>query len=512
MKVLIVVGGILKKSLVILLLLLTISLISPSHVVVGQPYAKLTYYISVRENANATISLVFEASGSGNGFIGLPLFEKYKVTVYEGNVEWLSFRNISVFYTNASFSFSGEKVRIEITYDFPYATLIAEDKAWIMSPYILAPRYFDVYVEVELYGMNPLKPVRFWPYEPIKREENRFTFAILNPLMDNRVIIEYELWERVQSTPYTRNIGNSEVVVRVAKYYKHIADKVFYVLEKTYDDLEYVFGELPEKLEFEFYLPELNDLSALGYVKERVIEMGVEGPIYLNLALIRFKEGFLEETVVHECVHVALGLIGVSSSREVRWFHEGMAEYVAIKVCGKAGINVTDFIELHKAGIREALRLFNGDLSFIINWEYDTPIARLYYSAAFYIINVTAEENGGLPYVRKLVEEIEVRGGIENNEDIISAMSQAAGKDLGPQFKNWGFPVKTTEKEKKDSNSHEERDLVRKAWSFVKAILVIVVAVITIIIAILGFLVYWFIVRRKRIFYHSPVYFIIRPK
>ena len=334
----------------------------------------------------------------------------------------------------------------------------------------------------------------------------------MNPLIDNRVIIEYELWERVQSTPYTRNIGNSEVVVRVAKYYKHIADKVFYVLEKTYDDLEYVFGELPEKLEFEFYLPELNDLSALGYVKERVIEMGVEGPIYLNLALIRFKEGFLEETVVHECVHVALGLIGVSSSREVRWFHEGMAEYVAIKVCGKAGINVTDFIELHKAGIREALRLFNGDLSFIINWEYDTPIARLYYSAAFYIINVTAEENGGLPYVRKLVEEIEVRGGIENNEDIISAMSQAAGKDLGSQFKNWGFPVKTTEKEKTDSNSHEERDLVRKAWSFVKAILVVVVAVITIIIAILGFLVYWFIVRKKRVLYHSPVYFIIRPK
>lgn len=506
MQALIVVGDILKKHLAVLLLLLFLILIVPPPYALGESsYAKLTYYISVREKANATITILFEASGSGRGFIGLPLFEEYRVTVYKGDVKWLDFKDISVFYTNASFSFNGEEIRMEITYEFPYATLIAEDKAWFMSPYILAPSYFDVYVEVELYGIDLLKPIRFWPYDPIKVKENKFVFAILNPLLDNRVIIEYELLKKVPNSVYTRNIGHSEVIIHVAEYYKHIADKVFHVLEKTYDDLEYIFGELPNRLEFEFYLPELNDLSALGYVKERVIEMSVEGPIYLNLALIRFKEGFLEETVVHECVHVALGLIGVSSDREIRWFHEGMAEYVAIKVCSRAEINITDFVELHKMGVKEALKIYNGDLSFIINWEYNTPMARLYYSAAFYIINTTAEENGGLPYIKKLVEEIETRGGVDSNEDVISAMSQATGRDLRPLFKEWGFPVDTTGGEELDSSKHNRDILTERIWNFIKTILIIVVIVVITIMAILGFLVYWFI-KKKHALHHSPVY------
>ena len=494
-----------RKPLVVLLFLLLILPITSSPCLVESlPSAKLVYYINVKENANATITIVFEAKGSGVGFIGLPLFEEYKVSVHEGEIKWLDFKPVSVFYTNASFSFRGKNIRMVITYNFPYATLIAEDKAWFMSPYILASSSFEVFVEVELYGLDPSRKVRFWPYEPLKQHGNKFTFAILNPVSDNRVIIEYKLSEKVPNVDYRKAIGESEVVVRVAKYYRHIADKVFYVLEKTYEELEYVFGELPDKLEFEFYLPELNDLSALGYVKERTIEMGVEGPIYLNLALIRFKEGFLEETVIHECVHVVLGLIGVSSNREIRWFHEGMAEYVAIKVCSVAGINVTDFIKMHREGAREALKLYGGDLSFIIYWEYSTPMARLYYSAAFYIMNKTAEENGGLVYVKKLVREIEKQGGADSNEEVIQAMSKAAGKDLRRQFRKWGFPVTVQDEnggEDLGNNESKEKQLIKALWETIKLLVIMVVIAVIVLATILGFIIYWFLKRRRGLLY-----------
>ncbi|RLE83939.1 MAG: hypothetical protein DRJ39_04005, partial [Thermoprotei archaeon] len=82
-----------------------IILIFLAHIIILIPHveasysANLTYYIEVKENANATIKMIFKADGSGIGFVSLPLFEKYTVNVTTGSVEWVKYEDISVFYT-----------------------------------------------------------------------------------------------------------------------------------------------------------------------------------------------------------------------------------------------------------------------------------------------------------------------------------------------------------------------------------------------------------------------------
>jgi len=489
-----------------------IILIFLAHIIILIPHveasysANLTYYIEVKENANATIKMIFKADGSGIGFVSLPLFEKYTVNVTTGSVEWVKYEDISVFYTNATFKFSGKPVEMIISYEFPYASLVSGDTAWFMSNYILASPNFNVFVEVKLYGLNSEKEIRFWPYHPVERKGNIFVFHIKNPLLDNRVIIEYKLANEVPTISYEKTIGETKVAVHVAEYYRDIADKVFYAFEKTYDDLKYVFRDLPSKLDFECYLPELNDLTALGYVKERTIDVGAEGPIYLNLALIRFKEGFLEETTIHEFVHLALGRLGVSSKREIRWFHEGMAEYLAIKLCNRSGIDVSDYVETHREAVKVLLKEYDGDLSFIIDWEYNTPLIRLYYSASYYIINKTAEKYGGLAYIRKLVSEIDRMGGLESNEDIVKAMSNAANEDLSQQFREWGFPIK--EKENGVVSNGENDKILRVLHEILETLVVVAAIIVIILIAIVILLIRWFTKRLKRppLEYASDIY------
>jgi len=470
----------------LLLLLLAIQLIPPVYPTYGESTPSLTYYIEVGERANATVTIVFEASGSGEGFLGLPTFEEYTVEVLEGSFEFLSSMGLGVFYKNASFRYSGERVEVEIRYEFPFATLIAEDKAWFMTPLILAPRDFEVTVVVELYGLDPLGGVECWPVEPVEREGTVLEFVIPDPVEMNRVIVEYELEEPVHCAEYEREIGNATVVVRVVEYYKSIADKIFNLLERSRELLEYTFGGMPERIEFEFYLPELNDLSALGYVRERTIEEGIEGPIYLNLALIRFKEGYLEETVIHEYVHLALGLAGVPAKRDIRWFHEGVAEYVAIEVCGEIGIDVTDFVEGHREALKLVREMYGDDLSFVVDWDYESPRIRLYYAAAYYIVNSTAGESG-LHFVKKLVEEIEERGGVETIKDVVEAMSSAAGVDLTERFRAWGFDL-----EKKDRLSEltERARVLIPILRIVAVVLVAMTAIALLISAVILYVVY----------------------
>jgi hypothetical protein len=184
------------------------------------------------------------------------------------------------------------------------------------------------------------------------------------------------------------------------------------------------------------------DLSALGYVMGEDINAGGEGPIYLNLALLRFKEGYLETTVVHELVHKALGALGVPANRELRWFHEGVAQYVSVKICEKIGIDVSDA----EASLESAARVFGSGLAkpgFVQRW---TPSGDegSYYAASYYVVATLAEERGGLGYIKRVASEIRRRGGVSSNQDLVEALSAAAGEDLAPRFRDWGFEVSET--------------------------------------------------------------------
>ncbi|MEM2920991.1 MAG: hypothetical protein QXF26_01585, partial [Candidatus Bathyarchaeia archaeon] len=102
-----------------------------------------------------------------------------------------------------------------------------------------------------------------------------------------------------------------------------------------------------------------------------------KGPINVNLALIRFKPGYLEQVVLHEYVHLALGEIGVEATDRLRWFHEGVAEYISGEVCKLLDIE-TD-VDDHIVNYENYVEIYGEDISFVEDWKNE----QLYYSLAY---------------------------------------------------------------------------------------------------------------------------------
>jgi hypothetical protein len=244
-----------------------------------------------------------------------------------------------------------------------------------------------------------------------------------------------------EETTIAESAGSASVRVKAAPYYRGLASTIASVVGRALPRIRELFGYSPSSVDFELFLPSRMDLSALGYVMGEDINAGGEGPIHLNLALVRFKEGYLETTVVHELVHKALGALGVPANSELRWFHEGVAQYVSIEVCGELGIDVSDMRE----SLENSTGIFSSGLvkpGFVQEWS-PSGNEGYYYAASYYIVASIAKERGGLDYIRRLAEVVRNRGGVGSNQELVEAMSAAAGEDLTPRFREWGFEVQS---------------------------------------------------------------------
>jgi hypothetical protein len=161
----------------------------------------------------------------------------------------------------------------------------------------------------------------------------------------------------------------------------------------------------------------------------------------VNLALIRFKPGYLEQVVLHEYVHLALGEVGVEAKDDLRWFHEGVAEYISGEICKALGID-TD-VDEHLVNYENYVKTYGNDISFVEDWE-DEP---LYYSLAYAVVRKLGDDLGGLAFYRSTFYEIKRRGGVSDLQGIVDVMSAVAGRDLSGLFRGWGFKVQGVETE-----------------------------------------------------------------
>ena len=408
--------------------------------------ASLTYYISVAANGNATVVMVFTSSASGTFYTYVPRFKPWNLTVWRGTLIERNVENSSAyFYYNATFKYlidASGTFGMNISFLFPFASLYTSDRGWFMTPLLGAPPDVAVTVVVAIEGMGKVLDVSLngvpVPYD-VEGGSLRLRLPSLNP-GGSRVTVDFRPANPVEETTMEFDANGTLVKVKAAPYYRGLARTIAGVVGKAMPYLRDVFGYSPPSVEFKLFLPTRMDLRALGYVMGEDINVGGGGPIHLNLALVRFKEGYLEATIVHELVHKALGALGVPANSELRWFHEGVAQYVSVKICEKLGIDVSDI----SASLEEATRIFGSGLAkpgFVQRW---TPSGNegSYYAASYYIVATVAEGLGGLSYVKRLAGEIRGRSGVRTNQDLIAAMSAAAGKDLVPHFQEWGFDVR----------------------------------------------------------------------
>ena len=433
----------LKRAVVIFFVLSALT----AGIVLAEP--RLTYIVDVASHGNATVVMLFTDEEPGELYIVVPRFEKYNIT-YSGGFKVVNVSKYTYFYNMLNFSYVPSEsgvFELRIEYKFPYASLIVGDRAWFMTPMIGAPNNVKVYVNVTLANLKSIEATSGLEEElqPLSIEGNKLSFRVFNTARGARVIVEYTLEHPVPIEDVTRVIDNTTVIVHVPATHRELERRVLETYSRTKPVLEEVFGGGFKELEFQFFLPRLRDIATLGFVRGEEVIAGGEGPIFLNMLLLRYVPGYFEVTVVHEYVHKALGRAGIEANNELRWFHEGVAEYVALRVCKLAGINVTEiergkeeFFENFEKTIKE---LTGSDFGSILqDWENPAPMD-LKYAASEYIVTKLAEKYGGLDFIKRVVAEAEKYGRVATTEDLIIVLNRAVGEDLRPQFREWGFIV-----------------------------------------------------------------------
>jgi len=407
----------------------------------------LTYLVKVAADGNATVVMVYFSNTSGTFYTYVPRFERWNVTVWKGYVVSERVANTSAyFYYNATFEYFTDASGIfgmNISFKFPFASLYASDRGWFMTPLLGAPPNTTVTVLVAIEGLGKILDVSLSGAPVAYSLENgtlKVSVASLSP-EGARLTVDFRPQNPPEETTIAESAGSASVRVKAAPYYRGLASTIASVVGRALPRIRELFGYSPSSVDFELFLPSRMDLSALGYVMGEDINAGGEGPIHLNLALVRFKEGYLETTVVHELVHKALGALGVPANSELRWFHEGVAQYVSIEVCGELGIDVSDMRE----SLENSTGIFSSGLvkpGFVQEWS-PSGNEGYYYAASYYIVASIAKERGGLDYIRRLAEVVRNRGGVGSNQELVEAMSAAAGEDLTPRFREWGFEVQS---------------------------------------------------------------------
>ncbi|MEZ0346644.1 MAG: hypothetical protein ABWK01_08850 [Infirmifilum sp.] len=411
----------------------------------AQPVPEIKAIINVDENGNATVKISFKVTGRSSMYFTLPRFENYTICEAYGSYYITNSPSSAYFYYNSSITLipgeNGTSI-LSLCYNFPYASLLAGKQGWFMTPMLVASPPIPVEVFVRIPG---LEKVSLESPTSTGIDKNGYRMYVVKPnspsLIPGRVVIEYTTIIPISPVNYTRNIGNTSLIIESPPYYKKLSERVLEVSSRAYQNLTTLIGVSLPSIIFEFYLPKqsLGGISTLGFIMGEDVNAGGKGPIMLNLGLIRYAPGYLETTVIHEMVHAFLGKAGVEANDETRWFHEGLAQYLSLNIAEGLGYNVSDLrAELLNAS--ESLYSYTGgNFSFIQHWPQDPEMVGDAYLASFFIINNLTSTFGGKVYLEKVFTALKNYGKVTSNDDIVYVLSTAAGKNLAPLFRGWGF-------------------------------------------------------------------------
>jgi hypothetical protein len=403
---------------------------------------ELSAYIDVSSDGNATVKIAIQYKGRATFFMTLPKFQP----VYLCNETGIGKLNIqnetssAYFYYNSTITINDDNPgQLVLCYSFPSAVLMAGTRGWFMSP-LLWTNLDKVSVYVSLPMAKKItyeSPVS----TSISGNYRVYTLSAGIPQdIGNRVTIEFDLKENVKENILQEKTPQTIITVRYPVFYRNIAENALKTAIKSIQYLNNLTGVTPRNVTLVFYLPEkkMGGIYALGFVLGEDVNAGGKGPIYLNLALTRYAPGYMETTIIHELVHVYLGMVGVEANDATRWFHEGMAQYLSIKIAEAIGINVSEYRNDMYNSSKALYYYTGGKFGFIQKWPSDDVSEQEAYLASFYIIANISDSYGGLSYAQRVFSELR-KHPVSTSSDIVIVLSQAAGKNLAPFFRSLGF-------------------------------------------------------------------------
>ncbi|MEM3166275.1 MAG: hypothetical protein QXM67_04125, partial [Candidatus Methanomethylicia archaeon] len=245
-----------------------------------------------------------------------------------------------------------------------------------------------------------------------------------------RIAIEYTTMQTGNMMVYSDGIFQ----VVTPERYREVAENLIKTYKTFYNNLTKIFGVNLTIVKVMFFAPRIADLGTGGYIPFNGTHLG---NIYLNLLYIRTAQGFWEQIALHELIHHFAWKAGISPN--LLWVHEGLAEYLSIKLTMNMGWEGA----LSRMKTLEEISLqLKENYGFIQWWNpVETPSNILnYYAASYAIIKTILEGYGGLNLLQKLFNEIKGLT-ISDTETFINYLNIASKKDLTIKFIEWGFKI-----------------------------------------------------------------------
>jgi len=436
-----------KKGLALaLILIIVIGPLTTQQKTVLSEMGTIIYDFFVNDQGDAQIKIEIDIPlQSGATWLYLPNNITWKMSIKQGIItDSKEVTTNYVFYNNYSFHFKGP-LRIEISYYFTYASLIGQKTAFFMSPLV----YFDEKMRglIRVYLPAYISVIETYPKISSRKIEGKYLVLNYIPQVTPlRIMIHYAINE-TQLTEVNSEIKYSGKIIKVNiithPRYISIANRIIKTYQKAYPILREIFHVDLDNITVRFKAPSLEEVSIMGYVPLKAKKLG---DIYLNILWIRTKKGFFEQIALHELVHHFLWRAGVNPY-SLLWFHEGCADYFSIYLC-LYYFNLSGAIYRHEDLVKNAEEYLStskkiGFIQYWSVWKRPSNIF-LYYALSYYIVLTLGNKYGNFTYYSKVFKVIVSKGEINTNEELVDALSKAAGEDLTTLFLEWGFHISKT--------------------------------------------------------------------
>ncbi|MBS7634820.1 hypothetical protein KEJ34_04915 [Candidatus Bathyarchaeota archaeon] len=424
-----------------------------------EPQGYIDYWFIVDEDGFTQVRIVYKSDmENGSSWMFVPRFSEWLNYTVSGRVYEWSLEEPEkyvgaeyYFYNILSFNFFSEGSQFEMVVEFNFsrAAIIIEPNGMFYSPQIGFSRGSIFKASVifpSAFRINRNEALALGASGSYGPRYLNSTFAFFENLPSSENLLRIQIGfsapnKKAEMVSLESGIFRFETVKRYESY----AQSILGLYNASYETLVNLFNVTlrfngsADNLIVRFFIPDFNSLMSIGgYVPFSGKSMG---DIHINFMFTRYVEGYLEVVALHELIHHFLWRAGVSP-QNLLWFHEGIAQYVSIKIAEKLGYAGAGMIEESiEKSVKDLEGMLSGNFGFLAGWTPSTTPRdfNTLYAAAYYVVSRLAE-NRGLDYYARFFKIINGEK-IEDSVTLCYYLSLASGESVADKLNAWGFNI-----------------------------------------------------------------------
>jgi hypothetical protein len=442
------------KLILVLLVssVLILNFCSTVRLVSAAPSGSFNYEFVVDSEGSTTVNIIYATKEtSGSSWILVPKFSDWVNNTIKGAVTRL-FLNDSENVTEGSFYFyevlffsfisDGAEFEIQFQYNMTTAAIIIEPNGIFYSPQIGFEKGNSLEATVDFpSGFKVNDALAFGNSSSYNPSSASSTHVVFDDIPETENLLRIEIgFSTANKEPKLLEITDGIFTFETVSRYAEYARSILNLYNRTYNDLVDLFNVTLEEANVQFFIPDFESLLSIGgytpFTSNRM------GDININIIFTRYVEGYIEVIALHELVHHFLWKAGISPMA-LLWFHEGMAQYVSMKIANKIGYEGSGMmINEMETAISQLKMAVGEDFGFLQQWSMTSQPQDIgsYYAAAYYVVRSLAENHGELAYYAHFFRLMNGET-ITSNSELSYYLSLTSEESVAGSLNSWGFNV-----------------------------------------------------------------------